>query len=189
MTSILQLRDAAFRTHEATLVRPVSVEVRSGECVAHRCENAREAEILAMIAGALVRVTSGNAYIGEYDPRVQPVHCKRLVGYVPHDPLPLARMSFERYVEYRAALWDLGARCARMRAELLLQRLDGVHEAFAYPIVGALLSDPPLLVLDRPQHVFASKILAAAGDRAIFSTHVDAASVEAFEPKRERAFA
>jgi ABC-type branched-subunit amino acid transport system ATPase component len=188
MTTVLQLRDGAFCADGITLVRPTSLEVQPAECVAHLCANAREAEILAMIAGALVRVTSGTVYVGEYDPRIQPVHCKRLVGYVPHDPLPLSRMSFERYVEYRAALWDLDARCARARAHLLLERLAGVHEAFAYPIVGALLSNPPLLVLDRPPHVFAPQILAASGDRAIFSTHVDAESAAAFAPRRERAF-
>jgi ABC-type multidrug transport system ATPase subunit len=189
MTTMLQLRDAAFSSDGVQLVHPTSLEVRPGECVAHLCTHAREAEILAMIAGALVRVTSGTVYVGEYDPRIQPVHCKRLVGYVPHDPLPLSRMSFERYVEYRAALWDLDERCARTRAQLLLERLEGVHEAFAYPIVGALLSNPPLLVLDRPPHVFAPQILAAAGDRAIFSTHVDAAAGASFAPQREHAFA
>ena len=42
-----------------------------------------------------------------------------------------------------------------------------MHEAFAYPLVGALIAMPKLLVLDRPQPAYAEQILAAAGRRAV----------------------
>jgi ABC-type branched-subunit amino acid transport system ATPase component len=56
---------------------------------------------------------------------------------------------------------------ARARARELLARLGGLHEAFAYPIVGALVPAPQLLVLDRPQATFIPQILEAAGDCAV----------------------
>jgi hypothetical protein len=65
-------------------------------------------------------------------------------------------------------------------ARALLARLDGVHEAFAYPLVGALLAQPRLLVLDRPQTAYAQQILDAAGDCAIFSTHVSERDADRF---------
>ncbi len=56
----------------------------------------------------------------------------------------------------------------------------GVHEAFAYPLIGALIAAPKLVVLDRPQPVYAAQILAAAAGCALFSTHADAGSAAAF---------
>ena len=50
---------------------------------------------------------SGCVLIDEYDPRVQSVHCKRIARFVPHDPLPLDEPGFERYIGYRAALWNI----------------------------------------------------------------------------------
>lgn len=181
------MRGAAYAVRSRTILAPATLEVGSGERVARVCENAEQAQILAMMAAALARPTSGIVSIGEYDPRVQPAHCKRLAAFVPHDPLPLAEMSVEHFIEYRAALWNIDVERARAHAALLLERLSGLHEAFAYPIVASLLAFPSLLVLDRPQPAFAQKILAAAGPCAVFSTHLDANSAAAFEARREEA--
>ena len=71
---------------------------------------------IATMAAALVKPTSGIVLIGEYDPRVQPVHCKRIAAYVPHDPLPFGEMSAEHFIDYRAALWDIDPERARAPA-------------------------------------------------------------------------
>ena len=72
-------------------------------------------------------------------------------------------------------------------AKLVLERLEGVHEAFAYPLAAALVGAPKLLVLDRPQAAYAPQIVAAAGLRAVFSTHVNDVSARAYSPElRER---
>lgn len=183
------MRDASYARGVDVLVPPVTLEMESGARVAQRCGDAREARTLALMASALARPTSGTVVIGEYDPRVQPVHCKRIVGFVPHDPLPLWEMSVSRFIEYRAALWDMDVMRARSHADVLLERLRGVHEAFAYPIVAALLPFPLLLVLDRPQATLASLILDLAGSAAVFSTHLDDPSAHAFSPEREAVIA
>lgn len=185
MNPILKLRNAAYVSRKRTVVPPTSLEVAPGARVAQVCATAEEAQLLAMMASALARATSGIVLIGEFDPRVQPVHCKRLAAYVPHDPLPLEEMSVERFIDYRAALWNIDAERARAHAAILLERLHGLHEAFAYPIVGALLAFPALLVLDRPQPAFAARILTAAGPAAVFSTHLDADAAYEFTARRE----
>jgi ABC-type multidrug transport system ATPase subunit len=186
---VLRLRDASYSVSGRTIVAPVTLDVDAGERVAHVCSSAQEAHVLAMIGAALARATSGIVLIGEFDPRVQPVHCKRLAAFVPHDPLPLAEMNVEQFIEYRAALWNIGLEQARAHARIILERLEGLHEAFAYPIVASLLAFPSLLVLDRPQPLFAKQILSAAGPCAVFSTHVDAAAAAEFSAKREEALA
>ncbi|MDE2481566.1 MAG: hypothetical protein KGN02_05215 [bacterium] len=177
MTPLLRLRDAAYAARGRTIVEPATFDVQPGERVARVCANGEEARALAMMCAALVRATSGSLLIGEYDPRVQPVHCKRLVGFVAHDPLPLARENLERFVEYRAALWEIEPARAHAHVRLLLERLAGVHEAFAYPVAVALLPFPSLLVLDRPHPAFAPHVIAAAGSCAILSTHANEGSL------------
>jgi ABC-type uncharacterized transport system ATPase subunit len=132
------------------------------------------------MAAGLVRPTRGSVFIGAFDPRIQPVQVKRIAGYVPHEAVPHEFSSFARYVEYRAALWGLPRAETIIRARLLLERLRGVHEAFAYPLVGALLAQPRLLVLDRPQTAYAAQIVAAAVGCALFSTHASQCDAQRF---------
>jgi len=180
---VIRMRDASFISDGVSIVPPQSLDVTAGSHVAQRCPTARQAYGLALLGAGLVKATQGSVLIGEYDPRVQPVHCRRIAAYVPHDPMPVSS-DFERYVDYRAALWNIDGARARTHAHLLLERLDGMHEAFAYPIVGALLGSPQVLVLDRPQLAYAKQILAAAGPCAIFSTHTDERAVDAYAAAR-----
>lgn len=183
----LRAIDAFYAVRGERIVAPASFDVAPQARHAITCESARAARALAMMAAALVRATSGSILIGEFDPRVQPAHCKARAAFVPHDPLPVADLNVERFVAYRAALWNLDLSLARARAQILLEKLDGIHESFAYPIVGALLASPALLVLDRPHAAFASQILEAAGACAVFSTHVDEATARLFSLSREKA--
>lgn len=178
--SLLQLREASFVQRGVPVVPPVTLTLDEGERVAYACAGERCAAIVAMMAAGLVKPSSGAVYVGAFDPRIQPVQVKRIAGFVPHEAVPHDFPSFARYVEYRAALWSLPLAQTIVRARALLARLDGVHEAFAYPLIGALLADPKLLVLDRPQAAYAPQILDAAGDRAIFSTHVSQRDADRF---------
>jgi ABC-2 type transport system ATP-binding protein len=159
--------DASYTRRGQVIVPATTLRVEAGERTTARCAPDRGAEALAMMAGALLRPTAGSVLIGEYDPRVQPVHCKRLAAFVPHDPLPLSSIDADRFIDYRAALWDLDAADARARARTLLDRLTGLHEAFAYPIVAALLPSPQLVVLDRPQPTAVDRVARIAEDAAI----------------------
>ena len=87
------------------------------------------------MAAGIAKATTGSVLIGDYDPRVQSVHCKRIAGFVPHEPLrarrarvsPLHRLS-------RGAVERRRDRGAGRRAKLLCERLEGMHEAFSYPL-------------------------------------------------------
>lgn len=177
---VLSMRSASYVRDGVTYARATDVSLGPAEHLALHCESALAAQTLAMMASAIARPTSGTVLIGEYDPRVQPVHCKKIATYVPHDPLPLHRRELDRYIAYRASLWNIDEQQAHVHATALLERMDGMHEAFAYPLIGALIGMPQLLVLDRPQTSFAEHIKAAAGGCAIFSTHTEAAAAAAF---------
>jgi hypothetical protein len=177
--TVLRMRDARF-VASGTPIGPVTLDVCAGSHVARAVPTPREAAITALLAAGIVKAGTGIVLLDQYDPRVQPAHCKRVVGFVPHAPLSIGEAEFEWYVKYRAALWNLDPARAVAHAKLTLERLDGVHEAFAFPIAAALISSPKLLVLDRPQAEHAQRIVAAAGPSAIFSTHLSSAAANAF---------
>jgi len=168
---LLEMRDATFAQRGTQLVPPQTLELDEGGRLAHPCADNRTASIVAMMAAGLVRATDGRVFVGAFDPCIQPVHVKRLAGYVPHDALPYEFSTFERYIEYRAALWQLPQAESVVRARRILEGLSGIHESFAYPLAGALIALPRLLVLDRPQALYAPQIVEAASSCAIFSTH------------------
>lgn len=174
------MRDATFALRGTAIVEPLTLSVGESERLAFACVTDRSASIVAMMAAGLVKPTSGTVFVGAFDPRIQPVQVKRMTGFVPHEAVPHAFATFARYIEYRAALWGLPQAEAVVRARALLARLDGVHEAFAFPLAGALLAQPRLLVLDRPQIAYAPQIFAAAGNCAVFSTHASARDAQRF---------
>jgi hypothetical protein len=177
--ALLRMRKAFF-TNAAVSGGPVTLELAGGQRAALNFETPLEATIVALMAAAIAKASSGSVLIGDYDPRVQSVHCKRIAGFVPHEPLALDDTAFGRYIAYRAALWNVEARRAQGHAASLRERLEGMHEAFAYPLIGALIGMPQLLVIDRPQAAYARQILDVAGDCALLSTHAHAAAAQAF---------
>ena len=177
---LLEMREAAFERRSNLIVAPTTLLLGEGERIAHACGSGSAAAALAMMAAGIVKPTRGRVFVAAFDPCIQPVQIKRIVGYVPHEAVAHEFSSFTKYIEYRASLWGLPRAQAVVHARALLERLDGVHEAFAYPLIGALVAQPRLLVLDRPQTAYAAQIAAAAGECAIFSTHESHRDAERF---------
>lgn len=178
--AVLEMREASFAQRGMPIAGPVSIMLAEGERLAYACDSERSASVVALMAAGVVKPTNGNVFVCAFDARIQPVHVKRIVGFVPHEAVPHEFGSFARYIEYRAALWGLPRAESIVRARALLANLDGVHEAFAYPVAGALLAYPKLLVLDRPQAAYAPQIYEAAGDCTIFSTHASERDAQRF---------
>ncbi len=175
------MRNAAF-SRGALRAGPITLDLARGERVALSYPSPQEAAIVALLATGIVKASSGCVLIGDYDPRFQSVACKRIAALVPHEPFSLDENEFERYIDYRAALWNLEPQRARIHAALLRKRLAGMHEALAYPLIGALVGMPQLVVLDRPEPAYATEIIAAIGRRGMLTLHADPAAARAFAP-------
>jgi hypothetical protein len=176
---LLRMREAGF-TNARVSVGPMTLDLEPGQRKALQLATAREATVVALMAAGLAKASTGSVLIGDFDPRVQSVHCKRIAGFVPHEPLTIDESEFSRYIAYRAALWNVEAERAAARARELLTQLDGMHEALAYPLIGALIAAPQLLVMDRPPPAYARQIFAVTGNAALLTTHADNAGESAF---------
>jgi hypothetical protein len=179
---LLRMRSASFRLGSWS-AGPVTLDVEPGELAARTFASPREAAVVALMAAGIVKASNGCVLIGDYDPRIQSVHCKRIAGLVPHEPVALHDRDFGAYIAYRAALWNVDARRALAQASALRSALGDMHEAFAFPLIGALIANPELVVLDRPVPAYAERILRVAEGRALFSTHTNVAATRAFRSR------
>lgn len=166
---MLDMRAATFYRGER-LLAPLTVALDEGRYSDVTCETSMAAAIAARVAAGIVKCTSGIVFIGNFDPKIQPVQVKRLVGFVSRD-YPRRVPESRAYFAYRASLWELSRDEALARGATLLQRFDGLADDQALALAGALLHRPRLLVLDRPGMRLREAAAEAASEAAVFAVY------------------
>ena len=159
----LELRALTKAYGPKRAVDGLDLEVRAGELYALLGPNgAGKTTTLRMVAG-LLRPDAGEIQVFGVDARADPRGAKRLVAWLPDEPMLYDKLTPLEYLEFVAGLWDVeGADGARPRAELLLkclglweergQRCEGFSRGMKQKaaLAGALIHDPRLLILDEP---------------------------------------
>jgi ABC-2 type transport system ATP-binding protein len=172
----------------------IDFEVRSGELYALLGPNgAGKTTTLRMIAG-LLNADAGEVEVFGVDARRDPLGAKRMIAWLPDEPLLYDKLTAWEYLEFVAGLWNVDTVEARKRAETLL-RLLGLWdnrndrcETFSRGmkqkavLAGALIHEPKLLMLDEPLtglDAAASRLVkdlirerVAAGAAVILTTHI-----------------
>jgi ABC-2 type transport system ATP-binding protein len=189
------LRVTALRkTFSSVAVDDLDLTVRAGELYALLGPNgAGKTTTLRMVAG-LLAPDAGTIDIFGIDARADPLAAKRIVAWLPDDPLLYDKLTPLEYLEFVAGLWGIDADTAGARAEDLLRQLDlwaqrdarcetfsrGMKQKAA--LAGALIHDPRLLILDEPltgldagaarqvKEMLADRV--AAGGTIIMTTHI-----------------
>ncbi len=142
----------------------------------------------------ILKATEGEMTIAGHDCFEDRVRVKRLVGFLPDEPVFYSYLSGHEVLELSAGMHDLDVKAAMLRLAPLVKRL-GMEEALAsyaddysrgmkkkLALLLALIHQPPLLVLDEPTNgldVESTRLffdlmrdLAAAGTTIVFSTHL-----------------
>jgi ABC-2 type transport system ATP-binding protein len=140
----------------------LDLTVQAGELYALLGPNgAGKTTTLRMVAG-LLRPDSGSVSVFGVDALNDPIATKRMIAWVPDEPLLYDKLTPLEYLEFVAGLWSVDPAKARVRAEELLRWLDlwndrdqrcegfsrGMKQKAA--LAGALIHDPKLLILDEP---------------------------------------
>ena len=116
---------------------------------------------LRMVAG-LLPADSGEIRVFGIDARRKPIEAKRIVAWLPDEPMLYDKLDPLEYLEFVAGLWSVEGRRAERQAEELLESLDlwphrrercegfsrGMKQKLA--LAGALIHEPRLLMLDEP---------------------------------------
>jgi ABC-2 type transport system ATP-binding protein len=116
---------------------------------------------LRMVTG-LLKPDAGSVHVFGVDARKDPRGAKRLLAWLPDEPMLYDKLTPLEYLEFVAGLWGMPAALAQQRSQELLERLqlwahrDELCEGFSRGmkqkavLAGALVHDPRLLILDEP---------------------------------------
>lgn len=161
---MIEALELTKKFNEFTAVDSLSFTVASGETYALLGPNGSgKSTTMRMLLG-LLRPTEGTARISGYDIRKEIVAAKRVMGYVPEEPVLPERLTGWEYVNYVADIW--GVERGEEREEEIDELLtlldirdasDDLIETYSKgmsrktSLIAALVHRPKVLILDEFQ--------------------------------------
>ncbi len=143
-------------------VDDLSLTIRAGEFYALLGPNgAGKTTTLRMVAG-LLDPDAGSIEICGTNARKDPVAAKRVLAWVPDEPMIYDKLTPMEYLSFVAGLWNLDANVARAKADQLIdvfglsakanERCQGFSKGMRQKVAlaGALIHEPRLIILDEP---------------------------------------
>ena len=143
-------------------VQDLSLTVEPGELFGFLGPNgAGKTTTMRMIVG-LLRPTAGTVTVAGHDVQQEPVAVKRAIGYLAQTPLLYDKLTGREFLRFLGGLYSLSDEKIEARTEYLLtmmelsDKADQLIESYSggmrhkIGLCGALLHDPPVLVLDEP---------------------------------------
>ena len=194
MSSIVQFKDIVKRYGDFEAVRGISLDISAGGIVALLGPNgAGKTTLIKMLMGML-QATSGELTVGGMCAFRQGVEVKRIVGYLPDEPVFYDFMRGRDIIRFVGEMHGLNSTAIETRSAALAERLSlaDAMEEFAenysrgmkkkLGLMCALMHEPALLVLDEPTNGLdphgtmvlhdLMREIAEAGRTVLFSTHL-----------------
>lgn len=150
------------KTYERPAVDHLSLNIRRGELYALLGPNgAGKTTTLKMVTG-LLQPDSGAISVCGIDAIARPIDAKRVMAWLPDEPLIYDKLSPLEYLEFAAGLWGIPADVAEARAHDLIallgldiqanERCQGLSKGMRQKVAlaGALIHEPELIILDEP---------------------------------------
>ncbi len=182
------------KTFTETAVDDLALTIRAGEFYALLGPNgAGKTTTLRMVAG-LLEADAGSVSICGIDAFADPIEAKRVLAWVPDEPMIYDKLTPYEYLEFVAGLWSMDTDLARFRADTLLdqfglaphadERCGGFSKGMRQKVAlaGALIHEPRLIILDEPltgldagsarQVKSVLQGLVATGVTVIMTTHI-----------------
>lgn len=143
-------------------VDDLDLTVRAGELYALLGPNGAGKTTTLRIVAGLAQADAGAVRVFGVDALADPEAAKRLIAWLPDEPMLYDKLTPMEYLEFVAGLWGVDAKVARAKAQELLEWLElwehraercegfsrGMKQKAA--LAGALIHDPKLLMLDEP---------------------------------------
>jgi len=175
-------------------LQDVSFSVPAGQICGLLGPNGAGKTTLFRLLMGILKATQGTILVDGLDAFVDRVAVKRLIGFLPDEPVFYSYLSGREVLELSAAMHGLDVAATMARIEPLMRELrlaDDIHNyAEDYSrgmkkklgLLLALVHEPKLLILDEPTngldvestHLFYDMIHSAAqlGTTVLFSTHL-----------------
>ncbi len=153
--------------HSIKAVQNMSFEVKQGSVTALLGPNGAGKTTLIKAICALHYATEGHVLISEnnidyIDAAEDPVHVKELVGYVPEIPILNEHVTVYEYLSSKCSLYNFTKEKTYSILQKLIkkyaledvipQKISSLSKGYRQRLsfAGALINDPPVLVLDEP---------------------------------------
>jgi ABC-2 type transport system ATP-binding protein len=175
-------------------LKNVTFSVPSGQICGLLGPNGAGKTTLFRLLMGILKATQGNLLIDGRDAFEDRVEVKRLIGFLPDEPVFYSYLSGWEVLELSAAMHGLDVRATMRRINPLIAKLRLLEDINNYAedysrgmkkklgLLLAMLHEPKLLVLDEPTngldvestHLFYDLILETAqqGTTVLFSTHL-----------------
>lgn len=172
----------------------VSLNVRSGEIFGFLGPNGAGKTTLIKMATGILNADQGSIKINSRDIKKDPLKAKMQFGFVPDDPNIFSRLTGIEYLNFMADIYGVSSEIRLQRIQQLLKRFEmssavgDLIQSYSHGmkqkivIIGALLHNPPVWILDEPltgldpRSSFDLKEMmrehADSGKTVFFSTHV-----------------
>ena len=159
---MIQLENLTRHYGSLAAVQDLNLTVHKGELFGFLGPNgAGKTTTIRMIIG-LIRPTRGTVNVAGHDVKREPLAVKRAVGYLAQTPLLYNRLTGREFLRFMGGLYGLGDEKIHAQTEHLLtlmdlsDKADQLIESYSggmrhkIGLCGALLHEPPVLVLDEP---------------------------------------
>jgi ABC-type multidrug transport system ATPase subunit len=192
--SLVSVRNVTKSFGTEIALRDISLEVPAGQICGLLGPNGAGKTTLFRLLMGILKVTEGALRVDGLDAFEDRVAVKRLIGFLPDEPVFYSYLSGREILALSAAMHGLDAKATLARLEpsmirlRLAEDLDNFAEDYSrgmkkkLGLLLAMLHAPKLLVLDEPTngldvestHLFYDLILdlAARGTTILFSTHL-----------------
>lgn len=157
----LELADLT-KNFDKPAVDGLNLRVEAGEFYALLGPNGAGKTTTLKIVAGLLAPNGGNVKVFGIDALSDPIAAKKLIAWVPDEPMIYDKLTPFEYLEFVAGLWGVDAPRAEQRAAELIEWLGlgpnahdrcqgfsrGMRQKVA--LAGALVHEPRLLILDEP---------------------------------------
>lgn len=143
-------------------VASLDLEVKRGEIYGFLGPNgAGKSTTINMIVGK-IQQDSGSILVNGIDNRISPVGIKRIIGYVPDEPVYYEKMTGLRYLNFIGDLFEVSGDVRKKNIERyanifnLTKALQDKISSYSHGmkqklgIIAALMHEPSVLILDEP---------------------------------------
>ena len=162
MERALAIRGLGKRFGAQVAVDGLDLDMPRGEFHALLGPNGAGKTTTLRIVAGLLAADAGEVTVMGHDVARDPMAVKRLLAFLPDEPMLYAKLTALEYLEFVAGLWSVEPVLARSRADELLARLGledkrgeriegysrGMRQKLA--LAGALIHDPAVMILDEP---------------------------------------
>jgi gliding motility-associated transport system ATP-binding protein len=160
--AVISIEDVTKRYGRFTAVSGVTLRVERGEILGLLGPNGSGKTTLLRVLTGYLSPSAGRVLVADHDIERQPMHARRLIGYVPESFPLYSHMRVHEFLRFMARLHglaarDTGAAVARVSeqvglAELLSAPIRTLSRGYRQrvAIAQALVHRPDVLVLDEP---------------------------------------